>query len=119
MVEKVDPLTPSYGEVPGTLAYDVRQADAAPDVIMAAPSSSEETPEVAGDISEPPPVPITKLTTVDHTLDSGHVPGTGPSENRQKDAVPDLIEEQGEEAGTIPPTLSSLSFSLDSAASRW
>jgi len=37
VVEKVDPDTPAYGEVPGTHAYEVRAADAVPDVIIKAP----------------------------------------------------------------------------------
>ena len=103
VVEKVDPLTPSYGEVPGTLAYDVRQADAVPDVVMAVSSPSEERAKGKGDILEQPRVPITKVTTVDHNPVSGQVPGIGPSEKHPKDAVPDLIEEQGGEAGTTSP----------------
>ncbi|KAJ5988791.1 hypothetical protein N7481_004001 [Penicillium waksmanii] len=33
MVEKVDPDSPSYGEVPGTEAFEKRQADAVPDFV--------------------------------------------------------------------------------------
>ncbi|KAJ5032603.1 uncharacterized protein L3040_009200 [Drepanopeziza brunnea f. sp. 'multigermtubi'] len=33
IVEKIDPETPSHGEVPGTLAHDLRAADAVPDLI--------------------------------------------------------------------------------------
>lgn len=36
VVEKVDE-EPSHGEVPGTAAYDMRQADAQPDVVIQAP----------------------------------------------------------------------------------
>lgn len=48
IVEKVDPDTPSYGDVPGTDAYKVRAADAAPDVVLKVPEppkkSSEDLP---------------------------------------------------------------------------
>lgn len=46
VVEKVDPDTPSHGEVPGTHAYDLRQADTAPDRIVDAPKIAKE--ELAG-----------------------------------------------------------------------
>lgn len=37
VVEKVDPESPSYGEEPGTAAFDMRKADATPDVVLTAP----------------------------------------------------------------------------------
>ena len=40
IVEKIDPQTPSHGEIPGTMAYALRQADAEPDVIVTAPETS-------------------------------------------------------------------------------
>ena len=36
VVEKVDPGSPSHGEVPGTEAYAMRQADAKPDEVLQA-----------------------------------------------------------------------------------
>ncbi|KAF2731611.1 hypothetical protein EJ04DRAFT_526014 [Polyplosphaeria fusca] len=45
VVEKVDPDTPSYGDVPGTDAYKVRAADAIPDVVLKAPEPPKRTPE--------------------------------------------------------------------------
>lgn len=45
VVEKVDPDTPSYGDVPGTHAYEVRAADAVPDVVVKAPQPREQKPE--------------------------------------------------------------------------
>jgi hypothetical protein len=45
VVEKVDPDTPSHGEVPGTDAYKIRQADAAPDVIVKAPEPPQRKTE--------------------------------------------------------------------------
>ncbi|KAF2017584.1 hypothetical protein BU24DRAFT_388965 [Aaosphaeria arxii CBS 175.79] len=37
VVEKIDPSSPSYGDVPGTHAHQLRLADAEPDVIVKAP----------------------------------------------------------------------------------
>lgn len=37
VVEKVDPDQPSHGDVPGTVAHELRKADAEPDVILKAP----------------------------------------------------------------------------------
>jgi hypothetical protein len=42
VVEKVDPDTPAYGDVPGTHAYEVRAADALPDVIVKAPEPPQK-----------------------------------------------------------------------------
>ncbi|KAI9665370.1 MAG: hypothetical protein M1831_001808 [Alyxoria varia] len=44
VVEKVDPTEPSHGEVPGTVAYAIRRADAEPDTVMKA-SDSESASE--------------------------------------------------------------------------
>lgn len=41
VVEKVDPSTPSHGDIPGTEAYEKRIADAAPDIVIAAPEPSK------------------------------------------------------------------------------
>ncbi|KAF2268334.1 hypothetical protein CC78DRAFT_21328 [Lojkania enalia] len=45
VVEKVDPDTPSYGEVPGTHAHELRAADAVPDVILKAPEPPKKKTE--------------------------------------------------------------------------
>jgi len=37
VVEKVEPEKPSHGEVPGTEAYEMRKADAAPDEVITSP----------------------------------------------------------------------------------
>ncbi|KAF2839291.1 hypothetical protein M501DRAFT_1003864 [Patellaria atrata CBS 101060] len=37
VVEKVDPDVPGHGDVPGTDAYELRKADAIPDLILKAP----------------------------------------------------------------------------------
>jgi hypothetical protein len=41
---KLDPSEPSYGDVPGTEAYEKRKADAVPDVILKSPDGSEPPP---------------------------------------------------------------------------
>ena len=45
VVEKLDPDTPSYGDVPGTHAFELRAADAVPDVVVKAPDAPEPKPE--------------------------------------------------------------------------
>ncbi|KAJ4292510.1 hypothetical protein N0V90_009172 [Kalmusia sp. IMI 367209] len=45
VVEKVDPDAPSYGDVPGTQAYELRAADAVPDIVLKAPQPPEKKPE--------------------------------------------------------------------------
>ena len=93
MVEKVDPFTPSYGEVPGTVAYDIRQADAEPDVVMARDDEAGAT-RVSGDsTSETMPVPITKLTKADHSPAPAEVPGTEAHGKHKQDAEPDVVEQ--------------------------
>jgi hypothetical protein len=37
IVEKIDPDEPSYGDVPGTEAYEKRRADAVPDAVIRSP----------------------------------------------------------------------------------
>jgi len=45
VVEKLDPEVPSYGDVPGTQAYEARAADAIPDIVLKAPQPPEKKPE--------------------------------------------------------------------------
>lgn len=45
VVEKIDPDTPSHGDVPGTLAHELRAADAVPDIVLKAPEPPEKKPE--------------------------------------------------------------------------
>ncbi len=99
VVEKVDPFTPSYGEVPGTMAYEQRQADAEPDVVMGQDPPAEKTTSEKG-ASDALPVPITKVTRVDSSPRHGDVPGTEAHEKRKGDAAPDVVEEQDDVPGT-------------------
>jgi hypothetical protein len=45
VVEKIDPDQPSYGDVPGTHAHQLRLADAEPDVIVKAPKPPQHKNE--------------------------------------------------------------------------
>lgn len=45
IVEKIDPDQPSYGDVPGTHAHQLRLADAEPDVIVKAPEPPQRKSE--------------------------------------------------------------------------
>jgi len=111
-VEKVDD-EPSHGEVPGTEAYEVREADAVPDEVEIIPepkgqiakssipagvaerivrTRADSTP---GDL----PIPITKVEKVDSEPSHGEVPGTKAYELRKEDAEPDIVEEIGDAPG--------------------
>ncbi len=107
VVEKVDPFTPSYGEVPGTLAYDARKADAAPDVVMAT-NVSEKAESAHEESPKRPPVPKTKVTIVD---DPKGIPGTEAFEKHKLDAEPDVIEQQSDEG---KPLLCHMCLTADS-----
>ncbi|KAL0939045.1 uncharacterized protein CTRU02_205655 [Colletotrichum truncatum] len=97
-VEKVDD-EPSYGEVPGTEAYRMREGDAEPDEIAIQEKNSEKPSSEAAPPSPPGGQPIPK-TVVEE------VPGTsGPhseeyQEKRKADAPADLVlKPEGETKG--------------------
>ena len=106
VVEKIDPLSPSHGEVPRTKAHTKRQADAVPDVIMQAPPpgkprtsmSLESKPE---NKEEAVPVPRMAVTRVDSKPAHGEVPGTPAAKMREMDAEPDELEVKHENAGKL------------------
>ncbi|KAF7960588.1 hypothetical protein EAE96_000266 [Botrytis aclada] len=90
-IEKVDD-EPSYGEVPGTQAYNMRAEDAEPDRVAMAPEfdtiARARRPSTPGDL----PIPITVVEKIDpDTPSHGEVPGTPAYEKRKADAVPDLV----------------------------
>jgi hypothetical protein len=106
VVEKVDPGSPSYGDVPKTSGYLQRQMDAVPDVILKTPApgrrssftneEDEDRPRSQSDI----PVPETIITRVDSIPAHGEVPGTEAAKKRRLDASPDIVETKGDvEAG--------------------
>ncbi|KAL8836622.1 MAG: hypothetical protein Q9170_002845 [Blastenia crenularia] len=103
VVEKIDSTSPSHGEVPGTAAHSIRQADAVPDVILQSPkakatfgdslSASGSSPEI--------PVPKTVVTKVDEEPSHGEVPGTEAFNMRTEDATPDMVETKGDPFGKL------------------
>lgn len=93
VVEKVDPTSPSHGDIPGTAAYAKRQADAVPDIVR--PISSQDIsspPEDFKALQAPPPIPLTKITRVDSQPSHGEVPGTEAFDLRRGDAKADIVE---------------------------
>lgn len=105
MIEKVDPDSPSYGEVPGTEAFEKRQADAVPDFVKSTsdPESVQPPPssEDASPIVSPPslPIPETHVSRVDSLpMDEDSSPQLRAHHRRSpSDATPDVIE-------TVPDT---------------
>jgi hypothetical protein len=96
-VEKVD-TSPSYGEVPGTPAYQMRMQDAVPDEVEVIPDGqrsrsmsrlrAEDRPFTPGGS----PIPTTIVEKIDpDTPAHGDVPGTAAFEARKMDATPDVI----------------------------
>lgn len=101
VVEKIDPTSPSHGDIPGTAAHAKRQADAVPDVILRA-SERDETPVVddrGGDISPDDTIPTTVITRVDSEPSHGEIPGTDAFDMRKGDAKPDVVEKKGDVSG--------------------
>lgn len=101
VVEKVDPSSPSHGDVPGTVAHSKRQADAVPDVVLQAPQHNEASvSEGRGDdISPEIPIPTTVITKVDSEPSHGEVPGTDAFNMRKGDARPDVVEKKSDVPG--------------------
>lgn len=95
VVEKVDPETPSHGEIPGTDAYLQRLSDATPDLVLKNPDPSK------GTIYNPdrrqtshkatPSIPETIVTRADDELAYGEVPGTAAAALRKRDATSDKL----------------------------
>lgn len=103
VVEKVDPESPSYGEVPGTEAYEKRQADAVPDVVTTAsadldsvlPPSAEdrESPDSITSNASNRSIPETRLSRVDTIPPEDELPSRPRAHQRSpSDAVPDTVE---------------------------
>ncbi|KAK8164029.1 hypothetical protein IWX90DRAFT_247067 [Phyllosticta citrichinensis] len=97
-VEKVDD-EPSYGEVPGTDAYNKRTQDAVPDQVEIVPEGSRSRSASSLSVSDRPATPrspggtpVVVVEKVDPEHPShGEVPGTEAYQHRQADAVPDLV----------------------------
>lgn len=113
-VEKVD-TEPSYGEVPGTEAYEKRAADAEPDQIAVKPEELKMRLETVSN-SRPStpggrPIPTTVVEKLDPEAPShGEVPGTPAHEKRMADAVPDMVV-KASPRGSRTSSISSISRS--------
>ncbi|KAL8962846.1 MAG: hypothetical protein Q9183_005089 [Haloplaca sp. 2 TL-2023] len=98
IIEKIDPEEPSHGDVPGTAAHQMRQADAVPDLVIQSPKSKATfggaSPSSA--LSPEVPVPTTVVTKVDEEPRHGEVPGTEAYNMRTEDAEPDVVETKGD-----------------------
>jgi len=104
VVEKVDPSSPSYGEVPGTPAHDKRLADAIPDLVLKSGelSRSSSIRSRSGSTPGDRPIPKTKVERVDTKPAHGEVPGTKAYALRREDAKPDIVEEVEDVPGPQP-----------------
>lgn len=95
-MERVDDQ-PSYGEVPGTDAYQKRTQDAVPDEVEIVPDGTRSRSTSRVSASDRPltpggsPVPRTVVEKVDDEPSYGDVPGTHAFEVRAADAVPDVV----------------------------
>ncbi|PLB34339.1 uncharacterized protein BDW47DRAFT_112445 [Aspergillus candidus] len=90
VVEVVNPDEPSHGDVPGTLAYEQRKADAVPDVVMTTPGPSPSlSPESnAADVE----VPETVLSRVDSSPEQDESPHPRAHQRKPSDALPDVTK---------------------------
>jgi Domain of unknown function (DUF5102) len=107
-VEKVD-NKPSYGEVPGTEAYNMRAEDARPDQVAVIPDSTHNAPEeIYPDRPLTPgghPIPTTVLEKIDPSNPGcSELPGTRAHKSRTADALPDLVMKVGRDLDSIPYT---------------
>ncbi|PYH40912.1 uncharacterized protein BP01DRAFT_360891 [Aspergillus saccharolyticus JOP 1030-1] len=85
VVEKVDLDQPSHGDVPGTPAYELRKADAVPDVVMKASDSDDAAPNPESvSIPTNTPVPETLLSRVNSpTNDEETLPQSSSDDNEE------------------------------------
>lgn len=117
LVEKVDPSAPSYGEVPGTEAYEMRKADATPDRILKMSESGERPPsfdlEPQEHSSPSGPIPETRLSHVDSFPNDSASPGPRAHTRHPSDAEPDSIEEVQD-----PPGKSGFSLAHQASGGR-
>ncbi len=86
----------SYGEVPGTPAYKIREQDAVPDELEIIPEGGSKRASTSSqDQATTPagiPIPKTVVEVVDPTtLAHGDVHGTAAHSHHKTDAVPDAI----------------------------
>lgn len=93
----------SYGEVPGTEAYETRRADAVPDVVTKAssdlesvlppPASDRESPDSNASNESNQSIPETRLSRVDTIPAEDELPSRPRAHQRSpSDAMPDTVE---------------------------
>jgi hypothetical protein len=92
VVEKVDPSSPSYGDVPGTPAYEKRLADAPPDIVLKVPEPGQSRTSLdydrpAFDLSNIP-IPQTIITRIDSLPAESEADGTATPRKRLRPAEP-------------------------------
>jgi hypothetical protein len=96
MVEKVDPDSPSYGEVPGTEGFEKHRADAVPDVVRTTsePGSHQSATSPTHDDAASPPIPETRLSRVDTIPTEEELPSRPQAHHRRSpsDSQPDTVE---------------------------
>ncbi|KAI1274329.1 hypothetical protein F5Y07DRAFT_373348 [Xylaria sp. FL0933] len=117
-VEKVDD-EPSYGEVPGTEAYNKRTEDASPDEIAIVQDGDGQSPPTSSTHAVAPKDAAIPKTVVDQTDD---VPGSSThnynEQLHQADATPDMVRKPDGtgEANPIPAPLDASTQVTDDTA---
>ncbi|RJE20272.1 hypothetical protein PHISCL_07381, partial [Aspergillus sclerotialis] len=96
LVEKVDPNSPSHGDIPGTSAYEQRKADAVPDFVMKMSDKGESGPPSPNPTPNQPnsadtPIPETRLSRVD-SMPTEERTGPRAHSRSPSDALPDTTE---------------------------
>lgn len=103
VVEKIDLEAPSYGDIPGTEAYEKRQADAVPDVvtkvssgldsILPPPAVDHESPDPISSNASNQSIPETRLSRVDSIPAEDNLPSWPRAHSMStSDAMPDTVE---------------------------
>ncbi|KAK9653000.1 hypothetical protein HCH54_002940 [Aspergillus fumigatus] len=109
IVEKVDVNQPSHGDVPGTLAYEKRRADAVPDLVIKPSEPDIDSPAGDAESNEPGSVtgmqvPATVVSQVDSTAIEDSTYSLQAHRRRPSDAAPDVIEKISD-APDLPDSL--------------
>ncbi|PGH02167.1 hypothetical protein AJ79_07713 [Helicocarpus griseus UAMH5409] len=90
VVEKIDPSSPSYGEEPGTAAYEAHKADSAPDMILKIDSTTPPDPPQTS--TGATPVPETVLSRVDSLPEESSQKTFTAHRRSPSDADPDAVQ---------------------------
>lgn len=101
VVQKVDTVSPSHGDIPGTTAHSKRKADAIPDVIIQQPNVEGSSGIVDRGSNSEAGFPISKTVATEVALETipGQVPKTDASNMRKEEIKPDLFEKKGDDFG--------------------